>query len=64
MRVYGLRTWTFLTIFTQQALLDFSKEPFDVELLDRVVMAFYSGSGAEVGNACLLTNYRILMTRL
>ena len=31
-----------------QALLDFSHEPFDVGLLDRVVMAFYSGSGNEV----------------
>ncbi|EJD06022.1 uncharacterized protein FOMMEDRAFT_18232 [Fomitiporia mediterranea MF3/22] len=30
-----------------EALLDFSREPFDVELLDRVVMAFYSGAGSE-----------------
>lgn len=30
-----------------EAILDFSREPFDVELLDRVVMAFYSGVGAE-----------------
>ncbi|KAH8117546.1 CRM1 C terminal-domain-containing protein [Phellopilus nigrolimitatus] len=30
-----------------EALLDFSREPFDVELLDRVVMSFYSGAGSE-----------------
>ena len=30
-----------------QGILDFSKE-FDVSLMDRVVMAFYSGAGAEV----------------
>lgn len=34
-----------------KALLDFSKEPFDVDLLDRVVMTFYSGVGQEV--SCL-----------
>ncbi|THH07436.1 hypothetical protein EW145_g3385 [Phellinidium pouzarii] len=30
-----------------EALLDFSNEHLDVELLDRVVMTFYSGSGSE-----------------
>ena len=30
-----------------QGILDFSKE-FDVSLMDRVVMAFYSGAGQEV----------------
>ena len=30
-----------------QGILDFSRD-FDVSLLDKVVMAFYSGSGAEV----------------
>ena len=30
-----------------QGILDFSKE-FDVSLMDRVVMAFYSGTGQEV----------------
>lgn len=30
-----------------QGILDFSKE-FDVSLMDRVVMAFYSGAGREV----------------
>ncbi|KAF7322842.1 Importin N-terminal domain-containing protein [Mycena chlorophos] len=30
-----------------EALLDFSKQEFDVSLLDRVVMALYSGGGAE-----------------
>lgn len=30
-----------------QALLDFSRD-FDVSLMDRVVMAFYSGVGPEV----------------
>ena len=35
------------TIIFGQALLDFSKD-FDVELLDKVVMTFYSGSGQDV----------------
>lgn len=39
-------------IVKPQALLDFSREPFDVELLDRVVMTLYSGSGNEV--CCIL----------
>ncbi|TDL27514.1 hypothetical protein BD410DRAFT_782606 [Rickenella mellea] len=30
-----------------EALLDFSREPFDVDLMDKVVMAFYSGTGQE-----------------
>jgi hypothetical protein len=34
----------------QQGLLDFSRE-FDVSLMDKVVMAFYTGHGQEV---CLL----------
>ena len=34
-----------------QGILDFSRD-FDVSLMDKVVMAFYSGSGAEV---CLCT---------
>jgi hypothetical protein len=36
-----------------QSLLDFSKE-FDVGLLDKVVMAFYTGLGQEV---CPVTSY-------
>lgn len=31
----------------QQGLLDFSRE-FDVALMDKVVLAFYSGTGQEV----------------
>jgi len=33
--------------YTYQALLDFSRD-FDVALLDKVVMAFYTSSGPEV----------------
>ena len=33
--------------FTSQGILDFSRD-FDVSLMDRVVMAFYSGAGQEV----------------
>ncbi len=31
-----------------QGILDFSKE-FDIQLMDKVVMAFYAGAGQEVG---------------
>ena len=31
-----------------KALLDFSKETLDVDLLDKVVMSFYSGAGQQV----------------
>ncbi|KAH8117543.1 CRM1 C terminal-domain-containing protein [Phellopilus nigrolimitatus] len=30
-----------------EALLDFSREPLDVELFDRIIIAFYSGAGQE-----------------
>lgn len=36
-----------MLIFHHQGLLDFSKE-FDVSLLDKVAMAFYTGRGQEV----------------
>lgn len=35
------------TFHFQQGILDFSKD-FDVSLVDKVVIAFYSGSGQEV----------------
>ena len=35
-----------------QGILDFNRE-FDVSLMDRVVMSFYSGAGEEV---CIVSN--------
>jgi hypothetical protein len=37
---------------SQQVLLDFSRE-FDISLLDKVVMTFYTTAGSEVGLLCL-----------
>ena len=38
---------TLICALERQRLLDFSKE-FDVGLMDRVAMAFYTGAGPEV----------------
>jgi hypothetical protein len=34
-------------MYSRQALLDFSR-PFDVSLMDKVAMTFYTGVGQEV----------------
>lgn len=48
------------TNLTQQDLLDFSK-PFDVGLMDKVVMTFYTSSGAEVRRSVVAMLYLILI---
>lgn len=45
----------------QQGLLDFSKE-FDVSLLDKVAMAFYTGSGQEVCLSLCLPPFSFVST--
>ncbi len=47
--VIGASTLSYLML-SLQSLIDFSRE-FDVGLMDKVVMAFYTGIGQEVGLA-------------
>lgn len=49
----GLVSISYIYLITDlafQTLLDFSRD-FDISLMDKVVMAFYTGAGPEVGGS-------------